>query len=157
MIEFRTSKESLEKCKIKGQILTIEEFSIEHIKSLVELSEGDIKAGQKLIKGLDDKNIIWNNVYNSYYDALHKLVDAFLRFDKINSLNHLCLFAYLCEKHPELELDWNFFEKIRTRRNGINYYGTQVTSKDFKEIELQINLYLKTLKKAIIEKDKNKT
>jgi|SRR3989344_1644648 len=152
MSDFRTSKESLEKCKIKGQILTIEEFDVDHIKSLVELSDGDIKAGEKLMKGLNDNNILWNNVYNSYYDAIHKLVDAYLRFDKINSINHLCLFAYLCEKHPELELDWNFFEKIRTKRNGINYYGTSVSYKDFKEIELQIKLYIKTLKKAIEKK-----
>ena len=152
MSDFRTSKESLEKCKIKGQILTIEEFDVDHIKSLVELSDGDIKAGEKLMKGLNDNNILWNNVYNSYYDAIHKLVDAYLRFDKINSINHLCLFAYLCEKHPELELDWNFFEKIRTKRNGINYYGTSVSYKDLKEIELQIKLYIKTLKKAIEKK-----
>ena len=152
MSDFRTSKESLEKCKIKGQILTIEEFDVDHIKSLVELSDGDIKAGEKLMKGLNDNNILWNNVYNSYYDAIHKLVDAYLRFDKINSINHLCLFAYLCEKHPELELDWNFFEKIRTKRNGINYYETSVSYKDFKEIELQIKLYIKTLKKAIEKK-----
>ena len=152
MSDFRTSKESLEKCKIKGQILTIEEFDVDHIKSLVELSDGDIKAGEKLMKGLNDNNILWNNVYNSYYDAIHKLVDAYLRFDKISSINHLCLFVYLCEKHPELELDWNFFEKIRTKRNGINYYGTSVSYKDLKEIELQIKLYIKTLKKAIEKK-----
>ena len=152
MSDFRTSKESLEKCKIKGQILTIEEFDVDHIKSLVELSDGDIKAGEKLMKGLNDNNVLWNNVYNSYYDAIHKLVDAYLRFDKISSINHLCLFVYLCEKHPELELDWNFFEKIRTKRNGINYYGTSVSYKDFKEIELQIKLYIKTLKKAIEKK-----
>lgn len=77
------------------------------------------------------------------------LVDAFLNFDKIKSNNHQCLFAYLCEKNSGLELDWDFFEKVRTKRNGINYYGTPVTQEDLKEIEVQMNLYIKILKETI--------
>jgi len=70
----------------------------------------------------------------------------------VKSFNHKCLFAYLCVKHPELELDWNFFEKIRTIRNGIHYYGIAISQKDWKEVELQMNLYIKLLKKAVEDK-----
>jgi len=69
--------------------------------------------------------------------------------DKIKSRNHLCLFAYLCEKYPALELDWNFFEKIRTKRNGIAYYGAPVNDKDWKEATVQFQLYIDLLKKEI--------
>lgn len=55
--------------------------------------------------------------------------------------NHQCLFAYLCETYPELELSWEFMEKIRTKRNGINYYGALITYYDWKETELQFILY----------------
>jgi len=94
----------------------------------------------------------FNSAYKLFYDVLHIVVEAYLCFDKVKSLNHQCLFAYLCEKHPELELSWDFFEKIRTKRNGINYYGQPVNSKDWKEIELQMGMYIKLIRKAIKEK-----
>lgn len=68
-----------------------------------------------------------------------------MRFERIKTDNHQCLFAYLCEKHNALEFNWEFFEKIKTKRNGINYYGSPVTFSDFKEIELQFKLYSKKL------------
>ena len=83
------------------------------------------------------------------------LVESYLCFDRIKSLNHQCLFAYLCIKYPELELSWEFFEKIRTKRNGINYYGQPVTSEDWKEVELQFKLYISTIKKEIEKKIKS--
>ncbi len=152
MHEFRTAGEALQKCEINGQILPALEVDIDKIKALVEFSDGDQEAALKLMQGLDDKSIIWNNVYIAYYDALYKLVDAYLRFYKITSLNHLCLFAYLCEKHPELELDWNFFEKIRTKRNGVQYYGQKITRVDWTSVQLQMKIYVRTLKKAIQKK-----
>ncbi|MBI5072192.1 hypothetical protein HZA99_00070 [Candidatus Woesearchaeota archaeon] len=45
-----------------------------------------------------------------------KQMDALIRFDKKKIANHQCLFAFLCKIHPELELSWDFFEKIRTKR-----------------------------------------
>ena len=87
-----------------------------------------------------------------YYDVIHILVETFIHFDKMKSTNHLCLFSYLCVKHPELELDWGFFEKVRTKRNGINYYSVLVFEKDWKEVALQFSLYIKLLKEKIEEK-----
>jgi len=77
-----------------------------------------------------------------------------LRFDNVKVDNHQCLFAYLCEKHSELEFNFDFFEKVRTKRNGINYYGTLVQSNDFKEVELEFILYINKLRKEIKEKIK---
>lgn len=152
MFEIRTSQEAFEKCQVQGQIVPRAEINVDEIKALLELSEGDKEAGNKLMKGLDKSSILWNNVFTSFYDALHKLVDAYLRFDKITSLNHICLFAYLCEKHSELELDWAFFEKVRTKRNGVEYYGQKTIREDFVSIEVQMSLYISTLKKAIDKK-----
>jgi len=154
MTEFRTSKEALDKCNIKGQILPLAEIDVEQIRAMVEFADGDVQSAEKLMKGLDDKSMIWNNVYTSYYDALHKLADSFIKFDRITSLNHICLFAYLCEKHPELELDWNFFEQIRTKRNGIQYYGKKTGKEAFMKIQVQIKLYINLLKRSIKEKIK---
>ncbi|RLE45077.1 hypothetical protein DRJ22_05100 [Candidatus Woesearchaeota archaeon] len=65
------------------------------------------------------------------------------------------MFSFVCIKHPELELNWEFFEKIRTKRNGINYYTSKVSEKDWKEVQLEfdinINLFMKEIKKKIKE------
>ena len=88
-------------------------------------------------------------VYTLHYEAMRICAEAFLISDKIMSQNHQCLFAYLCMKHPELKLNWDFFEKIRTKRNGVNYYGEQVSHDEWKEAELQFTLYISALKKEI--------
>ena len=72
-----------------------------------------------------------------------------MRFEKVKIDNHQCLFVYLCEKHSELDFNWDFFEKVRTKRNGINYYGVPVNYSDWKETEIQFKLYIKKLKEEI--------
>lgn len=155
-MEYRTAADALRNCELKGSIVPVAEVDRELIKSLLLLAQADQEAAEKIRQGLDQNSILWNNIYALYYDAVHKLVDVFLRFEKIFSLNHLCLFAYLCEKHPELELDWGFFEKLRTKRNGIHYYGQKTTSADWKSIEVQVKLYIKTLQEAIEQKSREK-
>jgi len=140
-------EEIYDKCLIDGIIIPQNEVEIDKIESMIKIAEQTLESGKLVFK-----NKLWSPGYNLYYDVLHILVDAFLRFEKIKSNNHQCLFAYLCIKHPELELDWNFFEKIRTKRNGINYYGTPVNEKDWKDVEIQFNLYIAVLKNEIIKK-----
>ena len=72
-----------------------------------------------------------------------------MRFEKVKIDNHQCLFVYLCEKHPYLDFNFDFFEKVRTKRNGINYYGVPVNYSDWKETEIQFKLYIKKLKEEI--------
>lgn len=152
MPKFLTQKEAYTKCKKEGCFITIEGTDIEKIKSTLTIAEGDVEAGNTLKKTIPKDSNQWNGVYKLYYDAIHELVEAFLRFDKIKSDNHQGLFAYLCEKHPELELNWDFFEKVRTKRNGINYYGTPVKYEDWKEVNLQFTIYINKLKEEIKKK-----
>ncbi len=147
MPEFKSIKEIYNKCLSDDLIKSRAEIDTDKIKSILKISEEYIESGKD---DLSKKR--WNSAYCSYYTVLREPTEAFLIFDKIKVLNHRCLFAYLCIKHPELEFDWNFFERIRTKRNGINYYGTLVSYKDWKEIKIQLNLYINLLKKEIKEK-----
>ncbi|MBR9683309.1 hypothetical protein GOV03_02100 [Candidatus Woesearchaeota archaeon] len=143
-------------CKEKGSFISLTKIDYEQIQSMVEIALIDLASVQewenKAVKGSGQ----WNALYKLYYDVLHQLAEVFIHFDKIKVKSHECLFAYLCEKHPELELDWNFFEKIRTKRNGALYYGALITYKNWKEVELQFNLYIKKLKEEIERKLKDK-
>lgn len=149
MPKYLAIKEAFRKCEIEGKFIPQKDVDIDKIKSMVEISKSDLESGKDLKKNLSKQSMQWSSVYKLYYDALHELVDAFLSFDRIKSNNHQCLFAYLCEKNPELELDWDFFEKVRTKRNGINYYGTPVTQEDWKEIELKMTIYIRALREAV--------
>lgn len=152
MPKYLTLKEACLKCRKEGKIIAASEVDIDKIRSTLEIAEGDIDSGKFLKVKLAKDSSRWNSVYKLYYDALHELVEAFLRFDNVKSDNHQCLFACLCDNHPELGFDWDFFEKIRTKRNGINYYGRPVTSDDFKDVEIQFELDIK----KIIEEIKKK-
>lgn len=147
MPQFRNKEDVYKRCNSEGNIIEQEEIDIDKIKANLRIAEEDLASAKDI---LQKKR--YNSVFKIYYDVLHGLVEAFLSFDKVKSYNHKCLFAYLCVKHKELELDWNFFEKIRTVRNGIHYYGTPIFQKDWKENELQINLYINVLRKAVEDK-----
>lgn len=152
MPKYLTQKEAFMKCKKEGKFIVTEEIDKEKIKSILGIAESDIESANSIKKNIPKLSSQWNSVYKLYYDALHELTESFLRFEKVKIDSHQCLFAYLCERHPELEFSWDFFEKVRTKRNGINYYGTPAIFDDWKEVELQFGLYIEKLKESIKKK-----
>lgn len=147
MRPFETVEEAYDVCVSEGNIIPTAEIDEERITASLHIAEEDLQSAQDAV---GKKR--WNSAYKTYYDVLHLLAEAFLKFENIKLKTHLCLFACLCVKHPELELSWDFFEKVRTKRNGIHYYGNPVTEKDWKEVALQFQLYLDLLKKKIEER-----
>jgi uncharacterized protein (UPF0332 family) len=147
MPKFKTIEECYGSCQAEGHLKEISEINTEKVKTNLKIAEEDLSIANHAVRIQH-----WNSAYKLFYDVLHILVEAYLCFDRIKSLNHQCLFAYLCDKHSELEFSWEFFEKIRTKRNGINYYGQPVTNEDWKIAELQFRLYISALKKEIEKK-----
>ncbi|MFA5887302.1 MAG: hypothetical protein WC852_01150 [Candidatus Nanoarchaeia archaeon] len=152
MPEYLELKEAFCRCKKEGKFIESDFVDIHKIKSTLDIAEGDISSANRLIADIPKNSIEWNSVYKLYYDALHELAESFLRFDRVKIDNHQCLFAYLCETHPELDFNWDFFEIVRTKRNGIHYYGTPVSFDDWKSVELQFRLYFSKLKEEIRNK-----
>ena len=131
MVEYKNNEKAYAECVANGFFVKIEKVEVEKVKTNLKVAEEDVETAKL---ALTKKN--YNTAYKLHYDALHGLVEAFLCFDKIKSKNHQCLFSYLCHEHSELELSWDFFEKVRTKRNGINYYGVPVNLQDWKEVEI---------------------
>ncbi|HLC80816.1 MAG TPA: hypothetical protein VJG31_03520 [Candidatus Nanoarchaeia archaeon] len=136
-------------CQEEGSFVPKYGLNKEQVKTTLSVALTDWETARSWVKKAPKESGQWNALYKLHYDILHGLVETFLLCDKVKARTHECLFAYLCEKHPELELSWGFFEKIRTKRNGSLYYGQPLSYADWKEIEMQINLYLHTMKEAI--------
>lgn len=143
-------------CSIEGSFLPISEINAGQLQSMFDLALSDLASVQEWIKHSKKDGTEWNAIFKLHYDILHSLIECFVYFDNLKIKTHECLFAHLCEKHPELDFDWIFLEKIRMKRNRSIYYGQSIKYFDWKETELQFNLYINTLKKEIIKKKTRK-
>ena len=148
----RSLKEEYDLCISEGLILKQEEINKGKIGRILSLAESSLKAAHSLEEINLKKEISWEVVYDIYYDALREVVSCYLAFDFVKILNHKRLFACLCFNHPDLELSWDFFEKTRTKRNNIKYYGENISYQEFKSLKVQLNLYIEFLKKEIQSK-----
>ena len=116
---------------------------------MLSMAQEDVKYLEFLLK---QKQIHWRVIFTLYYDVLRLLCEALARSDGIKVSNHQGCFAYICMKHQDLELDWNFLERVRDVRNKAKYEGRIVTGKNWREIEIQMKLYVSTLEKEVEEK-----
>ncbi len=125
---------------------------VELIKSLKLVAEKGLEFIRSKSKDIPKDSTDWTFVFRDYYESLRGLIEAFILFDGIEADHHQCKNAYICFKHPELELDWVFFETIRLKRNAINYRGQFLKYGDWKLFKLKFELHINALKRAIDEK-----
>ena len=143
--------ETYDKCLANGQFREKNEVDIELIKSLKNVAEKGLLFIKDKEKHIKTNSADWTFVFRDYYEALRNLIEAILLFDKMEAENHQCKNAYLCLKHPEFEMDWQFLETIRLKRNAINYRGQLLKYEDWKKMKLQFDLHINLLKKKIDE------
>ncbi len=131
-------------------------IDLELIKSLKTVAEKGLEFINSKSKDLAKDSTDWTFVFRDYYESLRGLIESYLLFESMESENHQCKNAYLCYKHPELELDWEFLETIRLKRNAINYRGILLKYNDWKSFKLKFELHISQLKRKIEEKLKEK-
>ena len=135
-----------DKCMATGSIKEKNTVDIELIKSLKNVAERGLSFIKRESKNLKKDSDDWTFVFRDYYESLRGLIESFLLFFKIAAENYQCKNAYICFKHPELELDWNFLETIRLKRNAINYRGQLLNYEDWSKFKLQFELHVNKLK-----------
>jgi len=119
------------------------------IKSLLEVSIKGIEFIKKISMTLEKESEYWTFVFRDYYESLRSLIEAFILFDGIEAESHQCQNAYICLKHPELEIDWEFLEAIRLRRNAVNYRGHLLSYSEWKNFHLNFDLHINQLQKEV--------
>lgn len=125
---------------------------IELIKSLKIVAEQGLLFINTAAKDIPRESISWTFVFRDHYESLRGLIEAYLLFEGIEADSHQCKNAYLCFKHPELELNWEFLETIRLKRNAINYRGQLLKYDDWKMFKINFELHIGALKREIERK-----
>jgi hypothetical protein len=138
-------------CNSTGNIKE-KSVDIELIKSLKNVSEKGLEFINSKSKDIPKDSTDWTFVFRDYYESLRGLIEAYLLFEGIAADNHQCKNAYICYKHPELVLDWEFLEIIRLKRNAINYRGQLLKYDDWKMLKLKFELHINVLCKMIEKK-----
>ena len=122
------------------------------IKSLKFVAEKGLEFINVKSKDIAKDSADWTFVFRDYYESLRGLIEAYLLFDGIEADSHQCKNAFICAKHPEIELDWEFLETIRLKRNAINYRGQLLKFEDWKKLKLNFELHINLLKQEIEKK-----
>jgi hypothetical protein len=143
--------ETYNKCLTTGKFKEKNEIDIELIKSLKNVAEQGLKFIKDKEESIKKESNDWTFVFRDYYEALRNLIEAMLLFNNIEADNHQCKNAYLCSRYPKLDVDWQFLETIRLKRNAINYRGQMLRYEDWKKLKLQFDLHINLLKKKIEE------
>ena len=139
---------------VKTGKLKEKHVDIELIKSLKLVAEKGLAFINSRSKDIPKDSTDWTFVFRDHYESLRGLIEAYLLVDGIEADNHQCKNAYLCFKHSELELDWDFLETIRLKRNAINYRGQLLKYDDWKLFKMEFELHINALKKEIEKKMK---
>lgn len=138
--------ETYQLCLTNGKYREKSRVDLELIKSMVDVAERGLSFIQEHSKKIKRESLDWTFVFRDYYEALRTLIEAFLLFDQIEAESHQCKNAYICFKYPQLELDWEFLELVRLKRNAINYRGEFLRFEDWNRLKINFDLHLNKIR-----------
>ena len=111
------------------------------INSLVKASANKVYS-QGLLE-LDD--FTSSSKITLLYDALRELLEALAIFYGYKIYNHECYTAFLKEIMG-MSNEASMFDGLRKIRNGINYYGRQISAEESKKIIADLKLLISKFK-----------
>ncbi len=149
MHDERTLSEVYFSCEEAGSFVPLLRIDMARVKAMLKIAQMDYCSARGLARVASAGDGRWNDVFGLYYDVLHLLIEAYVRLDKVKARTHECLFSYVCKIHLELELDWDFLDGIRQKRNGSLYYGRPVAHEDWKELESRMEVAICTIRAAV--------
>jgi hypothetical protein len=134
---------------IKSGDIKEKAVDIELIRSMVFIAEKGLDFIRSRSSEISHDSTDWTFVFRDHYESLRGLIEAYLLLEGIVADSHQCKNAFLCSKHPELDLDWEFLEMIRLKRNAINYRGQLLKFEDWKFFKPRIDLHINALREAM--------
>ncbi|MGV8161833.1 MAG: hypothetical protein ACP5N2_00695 [Candidatus Nanoarchaeia archaeon] len=120
--------------------------------SLKEASGKGLKFIDNASKSIAKESDEWTFIFRDYYESLRMLIEAYLLLEGFEAEHHQCKNAFICFRHPELNLDWEFLEIIRLKRNALNYRGNFLNYDSWILLKPKFILHLTLLKNEIENK-----
>lgn len=128
----------------KGKVKIISK-DIALAKSLVSTAKNDLK----FLKSLKINSNSARKIMANYYDILRSILEAISVFDGYKIYAHEAYTCYLKEKNENLIAEK--FDRFRKIRNGINYYGKNISVEEVKENSFEIIKLINELKKKYLD------
>lgn len=114
------------------------------IDSLIKSSENKLKSSDKLPL----ENFALTSKFILLYDSVRELLEALALREGYKIYNHECYVSFLKEILED-ESNSERFDKIRSIRNKVHYYGEEISMKDALEIINKTKSLLKEIKNKL--------
>ncbi|PIN75351.1 hypothetical protein COV18_04140 [Candidatus Woesearchaeota archaeon CG10_big_fil_rev_8_21_14_0_10_37_12] len=115
-------------------------------KSLIEMSQIHLDFASSI--QITEKNA--SPLLVNYYESLREICEAICSLQGYKVYSHEAFTAYLNEQLKEERLAEKF-DRLRKLRNGINYYGKQVSKEETQTSAEEIKQIIKELKEKYLK------
>jgi len=125
---------------IKKRIVKSVKVDINLIKSAREIANIKVKSAEALPK------VLFIGKITLLYDALREYLECIALEKSYKIYNHECYTAFLKEV-LKMSQDAEIFDELRKIRNGINYYGRNVSKEEAEKIIDDLNTLINKFKR----------
>lgn len=130
----------------------------------IRKADVDKERVRNMLKMIDIRQEFWDSqsdnldekysslLVEGYYEIIKELLTAYLNLNGLESSNHECLIRYFNKQNPELEVEAEKMDELRSVRNRIDYRGFFVRKEFFERNKLEYRHIIKLLKKMVKDK-----
>ena len=115
------------------------------VKALLATAEKDLV----FLESLDVTEFSARKIMSGYYDVLRSLLEAIAHNDGYKVYSHEAFTYFLIEKGNDVMA--KKFDRFRKIRNGINYYGEDISVEEVRELVLKMKRMIQDLKKNYLK------
>jgi len=137
-IEFEKTYDS---CIIRGQIIE----NTQETANIKNSIQDEIMRANKLLDELKTQKTKTpeqkTKQFNTYYDALEMLKNILLQKNNVKIGEKQCKNAYICIKYPSLELNYEFLENTRLKKE----LQKEIKNEEWSMMKINFELHIRTL------------
>ncbi|MFH1669455.1 MAG: hypothetical protein ABIA62_06020 [Candidatus Woesearchaeota archaeon] len=120
--------------------VVVGEKDLQKAKAVIKMSDNNLKAANML----DMTETTASTILSISYESIRQILEAMCLKEGYKVYSHEAFTAYLKSKNEEQMAEE--FDRLRKLRNGINYYGKQVSTEVSEDAKKKIKKLCDTLK-----------
>lgn len=105
--------------RCKREVIRTVEKDIDKIKSIIKMSELELK----IISKIEINNDTASKLSKDYYEIIKELLTALLLAHGMKSSNHECLISFFKHNFPQYEFEAKIMHELKNIRNRVSYDG----------------------------------